>query len=73
MPIMDGYETARILKEKMNNGEIPKVPIVALTANEGQAEIQKCKEAGMDEVLFKPIQKDVLAKIFKEYRLNVDM
>jgi signal transduction histidine kinase/CheY-like chemotaxis protein len=56
MPEMDGYEAARILRRMMSEEEIPRVPIVAVTANALKGDRDKCLEAGMDEFLRKPLQ-----------------
>ena len=50
MPIMDGYETTRIIREIDKE-----IPIIALTANAMVEEIEKTKKAGMNEHLIKPI------------------
>jgi len=48
IPVMDGYQTIRILKAKMNKSEIPTCPIFALTANNRDQTHEKlCEEAGM--------------------------
>ena len=39
----------------MNEGQLPFIPIVGVTAYSGQDEYLKCIEAGMDEVIVKPI------------------
>ena len=43
MPIMDGFEATRILKEMMRNGEVAKCPIIALTANNRDEECEKAE------------------------------
>ncbi|MDD3855683.1 MAG: response regulator [Sulfurimonas sp.] len=50
MPIMDGYEATRIIREIDKE-----IPIIALTANAMVEEIEKTKKAGMNEHLIKPI------------------
>ena len=47
----------------MNDQELPFIPIVGVTAYSGQDEYLKCIEAGMDEVLVKPINLDQLKSI----------
>lgn len=51
MPVMDGNDATKLLKLKMNNGEIPQTPIVAVTAAkcEGGEEHEKFKDIGFDE------------------------
>ncbi|PTV97406.1 Hpt domain-containing protein [Rhodobacter aestuarii] len=66
MPIMDGYETARKLREAMQERRVKRRPIIALTANAQKGDREKCLAAGMDSFLSKPVrQGDVEAK-FKE-------
>jgi len=64
MPVMDGYQATRILKEMMANNEIPSCSIVALTANDTEKDKQKCKECGMDDVLSKPLKEEDMYKVF---------
>jgi len=54
MPIMDGFETTRNLKKMMDNREIPSVPILAWTANNGEEDVRRCYECGMSGHLMKP-------------------
>lgn len=56
MPIMDGFEAARKIREQ--EGPNQKIPIVALTANVVAGIDEECQEAGMDDVLNKPVQLD---------------
>ena len=57
MPIMDGMEATRLIKEKH-----PDLPIIALTANAFDSDRQLAYEAGCDEFLPKPISSDVCLK-----------
>lgn len=52
MPILDGYEATRILRQKKVS-----VPIVAVTANNRNDESEKlCFESGMNDYVEKPIR-----------------
>lgn len=66
MPGMDGLETtARIRElEKQRNPPIH-TPIIALTGGIMPEEQRKCYEAGMDEVIAKPVSTENLSSIFK--------
>lgn len=54
MPVMDGLEATRAIRGM--DGEAGEVPIVALTANVQPGHIERCREAGMDGHVGKPIQ-----------------
>jgi two-component system sensor histidine kinase/response regulator len=57
MPVMDGLEaTRRIRAMPQGRG----LPILAMTANAMTGDRERCFEAGMDDVLTKPIEPDLL-------------
>ena len=58
MPIMDGYVLARTLRDQ----DI-KLPIVALTAHALAEDRQKCLDAGCDDYLSKPVDKQSLLTV----------
>jgi len=60
MPIIDGYDTTRILVKMMSNQEIPKIPVIALTANNSEDDIKRCYDCGMSGHLTKPSSKNAL-------------
>ncbi|WP_167737429.1 sensor histidine kinase [Sphingomonas parva] len=53
MPVMDGLTATRAIRAL--GGRARTIPIVALTASAFAAEIQECRDAGMDDHLAKPI------------------
>jgi signal transduction histidine kinase/DNA-binding response OmpR family regulator len=62
MPVMDGYEATQRIRtleaEKAaasKNNAVRRVPIVAMTANVFKEDIERCKEAGMDSHVGKPL------------------
>jgi PAS domain S-box-containing protein len=55
MPVMDGYAAARAIRRSTTANH--DVPIVALTANADADTERQCREAGMDDVLAKPIRR----------------
>lgn len=58
MPVMDGYEATRTIREK-NTGSLP-VSIVAMTANALIGDRELCLEAGMDDYMTKPVSLEML-------------
>jgi signal transduction histidine kinase/ligand-binding sensor domain-containing protein/CheY-like chemotaxis protein/HPt (histidine-containing phosphotransfer) domain-containing protein len=59
MPVMDGYEAARQIR--LREGGKSRVPIIALTADAMKGAEQQCRDAGMDDYLTKPLDRDQLA------------
>ncbi|HLY26323.1 MAG TPA: response regulator, partial [Aggregatilineales bacterium] len=62
MPMMDGYDTARLIRQAEADGS-RHVPIVALTANALQGDREACIAAGMDDYLSKPFTLDDLQRV----------
>ena len=70
MPVMDGLEATR----RIRNGENPlgrTIPILAMTANAFLEDMQKSKEAGMDEHLSKPVDIAALEQTVKRFRVTL--
>ncbi|KAL8898247.1 MAG: hypothetical protein Q9192_002168 [Flavoplaca navasiana] len=59
MPILDGYRATHIIRHHSRYTSIPGLgttPIVAMTASAIQGDREKCKIAGMDDYLAKPVK-----------------
>ena len=54
MPILDGYETTRAIRA-MKRGDAGTIPIVAMTADAFEEDIRRCREAGMNGHVAKPL------------------
>ncbi|KAL4482558.1 hypothetical protein ABPG72_005801 [Tetrahymena utriculariae] len=67
MPIMNGWDCAKELRNLMNQKKLPSIPIIALTAYVAQQSYNQCIESGMDDVLNKPINIDVLKNKVESY------
>ena len=61
MPNMDGYEMARRMRFAEADAGSPRVPIVAVTASALHGELERCRQAGMDDLITKPTTISVLA------------
>ncbi len=56
MPVMDGFATTTALRRWEESHQRPRQWIVALTANAMQGDELRCREAGMDDYLSKPLK-----------------
>ncbi len=62
MPVMDGYETARIIR-KFSDKEVAEIPIVAITAETFPENKSKAFNVGMNAYLVKPVEMPSLLKV----------
>jgi PAS domain S-box-containing protein len=68
MPVMDGYEATRKIREyekKLAAGK--KAVIIAVTASAVKGEEEKCLQAGMDRFMSKPLDYKALKDIIEKY------
>ncbi len=69
MPHLDGLEaTARI---RALSGERGNIPILALTANALKGDDQRCRDAGMNDYLVKPVEPKTLARALARHGVAV--
>ena len=59
MPEMDGLEATRAIRES-GRGDAATIPIIALTANAFDEDVQRSMQAGLDAHLSKPVEPDLL-------------
>ncbi|EZP30012.1 response regulator [Pseudomonas sp. RIT288] len=64
LPIIDGYEATRQIRQLPGRGE---VPIIALTANALQGDRETCLSAGMNDYLAKPFKRNDLQQILQRW------
>lgn len=55
MPVMDGYAMTRRIREQERDRGSARLPVIALTASAMEDDLQRCREAGMDDLLAKPV------------------
>lgn len=76
MPEMDGYEATRVLRRMSEDGDIKRIPIVALTANAMKGDREKCISSGMDDYITKPVKRenlvDTLMKWIPSHRRSAE-
>lgn len=65
MPVMDGFETAKAIREF--TGPTAKIPIIAQTANAFIENRDRCRAAGMDDFITKPIDPVQLLRVVRSW------
>ena len=72
MPVMDGYQAARAIRDP--NSPVPNhdIPIIAMTANITRSDREQCLESGMDDHVAKPINVKNLAEAIERHLPDPD-
>ena len=65
MPVMDGLEAAATIRA-LNRPDAKRIPIIALTANAFDEDVQRSLQAGMNAHLTKPVDADHLFQTLEE-------
>jgi len=63
MPIMDGFEATKAIREIESRESMEKTTIVAFTANAMKGDDEICREAGMDDHIAKPVTPSDLERV----------
>ena len=72
MPVMDGFELAQAIRRHEAEHGLPRIPIVANTANVTEEEVERCAAAGMDDFLGKPAPMPSLAVTLRRWLPQLD-
>ena len=71
MPVIDGYKCTHVLRyHTPYNSYINDVPIIAMTASAIQGDKEKCRKAGMDDYLAKPVKSRILEQMLVRWSTN---
>ena len=70
MPVMNGLEATRMIRDEKSNIINHKIPIVAMTASAMKGDKEECLAAGMDDYITKPIAPGSVDKILKKWLLK---
>ncbi|MBW3557397.1 MAG: response regulator, partial [Actinobacteria bacterium] len=63
MPKMDGLDATRQIRRT----EMSRTPIIAMTAGAMNEDEDRCREAGMDDYVTKPVSLDTLASVLERW------
>ena len=78
MPVMDGIEATKLIKEYQDENKLENTPIIALTANALKGDRERLLKEGLDEYISKPIEMSELLYILHKFlshksSLNVEV
>ncbi|MDQ1675424.1 MAG: hypothetical protein QOC93_568 [Actinomycetota bacterium] len=65
MPRLDGYAATRAIRRL--DGPVAEIPVIALTASALAADEQRCRDAGMDDFMTKPLRPQILARMLERW------
>jgi CheY-like chemotaxis protein len=65
MPVMDGFDATRAIRAM--GGSLERLPIIAMTASATSDERDRCRQAGMDDFLPKPVDAGLLASTLERW------
>ncbi|MBA3012961.1 MAG: response regulator [Desulfobacula sp.] len=63
MPVMDGLDAARAIRERERKSKIKRIPIIAVTANAMKGDRERFLASGMDDYISKPIKISMLEDV----------
>jgi len=64
MPVLDGYEATKLIRD---NGKLKNIPVIALTASGMAEERKKINNFGLDGFLLKPVETTELVEELKKH------
>ncbi len=67
MPVMDGYEATREIRNPRSTVLNHGIPVIAMTANAMEGDREKCLDAGMDDYIAKPVTRVGLLSLIEKW------
>jgi two-component system, sensor histidine kinase len=67
MPVMDGYEATQKIREREARQHLPRLPVIAVTANASEGDAAQARDVGMDGHLAKPFTQAKLKAVLETY------
>lgn len=69
MPFMDGYDASVAIREFLYSLDIDQPIIVALTGHTEPPYVKRARNAGMNQVLSKPVNPELLKRLINKIRI----
>ena len=73
MPVMDGVEPTKRIRDPQSGVLNPAVPIIAMTANVQQTDRDRCRDAGMNDFVPKPVVPGELGAVLEKWLPSRDV
>ena len=67
MPVMDGFEATKAIRQTLHIRRDKPIPIIAMTANFTAQDRIQCLEAGMDDFISKPVKMNDLRTLLEKW------
>lgn len=67
LPDMTGIEVSQLIRKYEHETHVAPIPIVAVTGNDDPTQHKLCIETGMNEVVVKPLSKELAASLLLKY------
>jgi len=65
MPVLDGLEATRLLREREDQNNLDRIPVISLTAHAMIGDRERCMDSGADGYVTKPINaQELLATMY---------
>ena len=67
MPVMDGYEAVKTIRNLQERPDGKEIPIIAMTADAFAEDINRCLECGMNGHVAKPLDMNELVRMIERF------
>jgi CheY-like chemotaxis protein/HPt (histidine-containing phosphotransfer) domain-containing protein len=67
MPVLDGYDATKRIRDTHSNVLDRNIPIIAMTANVLPGSKEKCLRAGMNDFIPKPVKSDKVLQVLQQW------
>ena len=65
MPLMNGLDATEAILKALDNGKKKRIPVIGISANDTQEEVEKCLKAGMMKFLVKPVKREEFCNLIE--------